>query len=291
MSACEICNLCEKPGTLQTAVNKGQVASDVRHFTGERFTVWRCNNCSSVHSATDVDLEYYYSQYPLKKHTLDFPSRVLYGNRLRLLEKQGIGPSSRILDYGCGAGVFVELLREKGYTHAYGYDAYVPAYADKQILSERFDAVVSYDVIEHADDTRQFLIDLRNLAQPTGVVLVATPNAEYLPVPGGMPPDLEMSQPYHRHILSRQVLLDLGQGLGLKPVKVFRRNPVDSFIPGMNIRFMRTYIKRTGGYVDAGMEPLRLGTIWGSPSLLFYALFGALFPPRANMMVIFRKQS
>jgi 2-polyprenyl-3-methyl-5-hydroxy-6-metoxy-1,4-benzoquinol methylase len=290
MSVCEICNLCENPGTLQTAVNKGQVTSDVRRFMGERFTVWRCNNCNSVHSAADVDLNYYYSQYPLKKHTLDFPTRVLYGNRLRLLEKQGIAPSCRILDYGCGAGVFVEFLREKGYTQAYGYDAYVPAFADKKVLGERYDAVVSFDVIEHADDPRQLLSDLRNLAHPQGVVLVATPNADYLPVPGTTPPDLEMSQPYHRHILSRKVLLDLGQKLGMKAVKVFRRNPVDSFLPGMNIRFMWTYIKQAGGYVDAGLEPMRLGTILRSPSLLFYALFGALFPPRANMMVVFRKQ-
>ena len=49
---CISCNLCDKPGTLQHAVEKSRVSCDVRRFADTRFTVWRCTNChSQVHGS------------------------------------------------------------------------------------------------------------------------------------------------------------------------------------------------------------------------------------------------
>jgi len=271
-------------------VEKGQVPCDVRHFAGERFTVWRCVNCNSVHSADDVDLARYYSQYPLQKQKLEYPLRIAYRRRLQLLDKHGVRRSARILDYGCGTGVFVQFLRENGFTSVYGYDPFVPAYADRKVLNEQYDAVVSFDVIEHVDDPRQLLAELRNLLHPLGHLVIGTPNANYLSVRAETSPDIELSQPFHRHILSEQALLDLAHRSRLRTVQVYRTNLVDSMIPGINTRFMWTYIKRTGGAIDVAVEPPRLKVILSSPRLLFYAFFGALFPPRGNMVGVFEGQ-
>jgi SAM-dependent methyltransferase len=290
MPYCDTCTVCDKPGTLQSSNEKAPIPCDVRHFRNERFTVWRCPNCNSLHSADDVDLQRYYSHFPLKQHTLDFPTRAIYSKRVRLLEKNGVLPSDRILDYGCGSGAFVKLLKEKDFSHARGYDAFVPEYADRQVLSETQDAVVSFDVIEHADDPHQFLAGLRDLLRPGGLMIIGTPNADYLSVAGKTPPEVELSQPYHRHILSERVLLDLGRKVGLDVVQVFRRNPTDTFIPGINMRFMWNYKNHMGGFLDATVEPVHVTTILSSPTLLFSAFFGALYPPRGNMMVIFRRE-
>ena len=288
--ACTVCNLCDNPGTLQGAAEKSQVPCDVRYFGGKLFTVWRCTNCRSIHSADEVDLSHYYSHYPLQRHTLDTPTRISYGRRLRVLEKHGVSRTTRILDYGCGSGVFVQFLREKGFSNTYGYDAFVKEYSDRQILGESFDAVVSFDVIEHSDNPKRFLSELRDLVRPQGLLLIATPNANGLSAHTSASPDIELSQPYHRHILSEQVLLDLAQKCELRPVQVYRSNLVDSIIPGINTRFMWTYIRNTGGKIDAAFEAPSVASILRSPSLLFAALFGSLYPPPGNMAVVLRRE-
>jgi hypothetical protein len=121
-------------------------------------------------------------------------------------------------------------------------------------------------------------------------LIIATPNANYISAHSTTSPDIELSQPYHRHILSEQVLLDLAHGSELRPVQVYRRNLVDSIIPGINTRFMWTYIKHTGGKIDAAFEPPSVASILRSPSLLFAALFGSLYPPPGNMVVVLRRE-
>ena len=289
MAACTSCNLCDNPGTLEEAVDKGPVFCHVRRFAEEAFTVWRCANCNSLHSAEDVDLPLFYTHYPLRNHRLDIPSRVFYRKRLRLLEKQGLRQSARILDYGCGTGAFVEFLKESGFKDAVGYDAFITAYTDRQVLQEQYDAVVSYDVIEHSDDPRRFVSQLADLARPGGLIVVGTPNADHISL-RREPADIELSQPYHRHILSEKALLDLGRQCGLRPVRIYHTNTTDSLIPGVSIRFMWAYINHMGGMIDVAFEPLRIPAILLSPALLFYIFFGFFFPPRANMVITFIRE-
>jgi SAM-dependent methyltransferase len=267
---------------------KALVPSDVRCFAGETFTVWRCAHCRSIHAADEVDLGRYYARYPLKRHVLDFATRMLYRNRLRYLGKFGLSPGHRVLDYGCGTGVFVQYLSERGFVLPAGYDRFVEQYADTGVLHARYDAVVSFDVIEHVEDPKSFLTELRNLAEPGGLVVIGTPNADNLSL-SEQRPAVELSQPYHRHILSEKALVDSGRALGLNVLEVLHKNPVDSVIPGMNLQFMWSYIRQTGGWIDASIEPIRLGKVLSSPSLLLYAFFGKFMPPRGNMVVVFRK--
>ena len=214
----------------------------------------------------------------------------MYRKRLRMLTAQGIRREHRILDFGCGTGVFVQFLRENGFSQTSGYDVFVPAYADREVLNERYDAVVSFDVIEHLADPKQFLSDMSDLVNADGSVIIGTPNADFLSVPGGSSPDIELSQPYHRHILSERSLLNLchKRGLGLR--QLYRGAPMDSWIPGINARFMWAYIKHMGGVVDVAMEPPRVPVILLSPTLLFYALFGSFFPPKGNIVVVLKKE-
>jgi len=288
MAACTSCNLCGQSGTLEAASEKGTVFCHVRQFAGMAFTVWRCANCNSLHCAEDADLPLFYSHYPLRKHKLDFPTRVFYRNRLRILEKHSIRKPARIIDYGCGTGAFVAFLNESGYKAA-GYDAFIRAYKDKRVLDDQYDAVVSYDVIEHTDEPTHFISQIRELARPESLIVLGTPNADHISL-SRKPADIELSQPYHRHILSEKALIDLGRQAGLRAVKVFHTNTSDSLIPGMSTRFMWTYINNTGGMIDVAFEPLRLSTALLSPNLLFYTFFGYFFPPRANMVVVFRKE-
>jgi len=192
------------------------------------------------------------------------------------------------LDYGCGVGAFVDFLEESGFDHVVGYDHFIEAYQDRRVLEEEYDVVTSYDVIEHVDDPQDFLRMLAKLSRPGGLVVIGTPNADYLSVCGGKA-DVELSQPYHRHILSERALLDLAAKQALRALHITRSTANDSLIPGMSLRFMWTYIEKTGGMIDVAFEPIRLSTVLRSPTLVFYTFLGYFFPPPGNMVVVFRR--
>ena len=287
MSGTTRCDLCTEPGTLAGARDLGQVPCNVRRFRDEVFTLWRCTGCGSIHCAESVDLDRYYAGYPLQLQKFTFHERLGYRNRLRLLERMGLGRQDRILDYGCGAGLFVDYLKGLGLPRVAGYDAFAPRFTDPAVLGETYDAVVSYDVLEHAEDPRAFLEGLAALVRPGGLLVVGTPNADHVPIARDGGPALH--PPYHRHILSERALLALGRGLGLEALHVHRRSFYDSLMPTVNTRFLCAYLRRAGGLVDVVVEPPRVGMVLCSPTLLFLAFFGYFLPTGDSMLVTFRR--
>ena len=287
MAKCTKCNLCETPGTLAAAIEVGQVACNVRRFREHIFTLWRCTGCGSIHCAEDADLALYYADYPLKHQRVGLGERIGYANRLRLLKRQGFRESDRILDYGCGTGLFVGVLRGKGLQQVFGYDSFVPGHDDPQRLQERYDAVVSYDVIEHDDEPREFMRRLAALVVSGGLLVIGTPNADHVSIARKGNPSLH--PPYHRHILSESTLLALGREQGLATAHIYRRSFYDSLVPTVNSRFMWRYLEKSG-LLDTAVEPPRSGLVLRSPDLLFHAFFGYFLPPRDWLMVSFRKK-
>jgi 2-polyprenyl-3-methyl-5-hydroxy-6-metoxy-1,4-benzoquinol methylase len=287
MAECRACNVCDNPGTPDTSPESARIASNVRRFHKESFTVWRCANCCSLHSMEDADLDHYYKGYLFQSQHLDFHTRLGYRNRLKLLRKHGLTRESRVLDYGCGNGLFVQFLRGQGYAHVAGFDAYAPQYQDRGVLDQTFDLIVSFDVIEHVEQPRDFVTELAGRLRAGGLLVIGTPNAQRLSL--SFPMALELHQPYHRHILSQQALLGLGTRCGLTTVEVVTRHWLDTLVPTANSRFLWEYVYRAGGLVDAGLEGPRLGMIARSPRLWFFALAGYFVPARGNMIAVFRK--
>lgn len=287
MPAHTTCCLCDNPGTMAGAVDIGKVPCNVRQFQDKVFTMWRCTGCSSLHCAEDADLPHYYSEYPLKHQQVGFGERIGYGNRLKLIMRQGFRKPDRILDYGCGAGLFINWLRQNGLPQVFGYDEFVPAYQDRARLKQPYDAVVTYDVIEHDDDPREFVKRLCPLVRPGGLLVIGTPNAEHVSLKKIGDPNLH--PPYHRHILSERVLLSVVRKEGFEPVHIYRRSYYDSLFPTVNSRFLWRYLAKTG-QLDTVAEPPRIDLILKSPELWFFAFFGYFLPPRDNILVSFRKQ-
>lgn len=288
MASCTVCPFCDHPGSLTAAAERASVPCNVRQLRQHSFTVWRCSGCGSLHSAEHADLPYFYAHFPFREHRLDFHARLGYRNRLKILKRRGLKPHHRILDYGCGAGLFVQFLKEQGYAEVYGFDAYMPGFADACVLEQQYDAVVSYDVIEHLEDPRQFLAEMVGLLRPDGLLVIGTPNADHVPLTTENLSAPELSQPYHRHILSERTLLALGKEYGLTAEHVHRRFYFDTLVPGVNTRFMWGYIAVTGGVIDAAVEPPRPSVVLRSPRLWFHALFGYFFPVRGNILVSLR---
>ncbi len=128
-----ICNSCDYPGSFETSEDVQLVKSNVRKFSHEKFSVWRCLSCGSLHSKEKVDLDYYYSDYGSHKVALDYFMRSAYSNRLKILKDHGFKGQGKLLDFGCGNGIFVKFLCQKGF-ESYGYDRYSMEHSDTRLL-------------------------------------------------------------------------------------------------------------------------------------------------------------
>ncbi len=120
----------------------------------------------------------------------------------RIFDRLGVVVSkeARILDFGCGAGDFVKLLREAGYVNAEGYDVtdgpsllghrradYITTgtLLDLKLPFEdaQFDVVLSDQVCEHIKDQVRVFSELHRITKSGGHHLHLFP-ARYRPIEG-----------------------------------------------------------------------------------------------------------
>lgn len=264
----------------------------VRAFLGQSFPVWRCPDCRVIHCRDVVDLDLYYSKYPFSSAKLSWPFRFFYFNLRRRLTRHGLTPETKLLDYGCGKGVFMRYLRKRGHPHAIGYDPYGdPATTGDKANLDRapFDLILLQDVLEHVEDPDALLKQMDALLAPGGRIVVGTPNAANVDL--ARPKDFwnEVHAPYHLHIYTREEVERMGRGIDWQPVDFYNRPYHDVPVFGINTRATKVYQQLADGTMDSVLEsinPLRPLT---SPRFLFYGLFGYWLSFRSDMTVVFRK--
>jgi 2-polyprenyl-3-methyl-5-hydroxy-6-metoxy-1,4-benzoquinol methylase len=281
------CNICGAGRTqsCQTAM----VRCNVRRFRDESFEVWRCDRCASIHASEPVDLDHYYQGYPIFGASLDWKVNAIYGNLLRRLRSAGLTTEHRILDHGCGNGLRVRFLQNQGYTHATGYDPYTEPFSDRTALQQQYDCVISQDVIEHADEPVALLAEFARLAKPGGIISVGTPDAAVLDLADPENYVHALHQPYHRHMLSSQALLEAGQKLGWNLERYYSTMYNNTLFPFINPRFFLHYVRCLDDVWDLAVEPIRFNSIkLYTPVTLFFALFGYFFDRHTDIMAVFK---
>jgi 2-polyprenyl-3-methyl-5-hydroxy-6-metoxy-1,4-benzoquinol methylase len=267
-----------------------RIRCNVRRFRDRQFGVWRCTHCKSLHCEPVDDLDNYYAQYPIRNQRLDYFTRAWYREVLRRLLKAGVTKQDRILDYGCNQGLFLDFLAENGFEHCQGYDPYVERYRSSAVLDERFDLVISLDVIEHDRVPRDFLARLAGLVKPGGRLCIETPNASGIPLDEPEEYLHALHVPYHLHILSAPALADLAAERQLLHMATYDRWYMDTWPPGTARRLFESLMMHAGNDLDVGYEPPRLGLFLRHPSLLFHLFFGYFLPQakKDHMMMIWR---
>jgi SAM-dependent methyltransferase len=270
-----------------------RVRCNVRQFRDRTFLVWRCAGCRSLHCEEVGDLAVYYETYPIRNQELDYFLRAWYRVILRRLVKAGLEKQDRILDYGCSKGLFIEYLKEHGYSNCFGFDPYIDQFKSQDVLRTRYDWVICLDVIEHDQNPREFLSRLVSLLNPRGLLCLETPNAEGIVLADTEEYLHALHVPYHIHIFSQQALLDLSLQQGLEQVRVYNRWYMDSWPPGTARRLFEPLMKFGGNDLDLGYEPPRGWLFLRHPSLFFYLFFGYFVPSQKqdHMMMIFASRS
>jgi SAM-dependent methyltransferase len=265
------------------------VHSNVRAFKDETFVYFRCRGCGSLHARDDADLAHYYARYPFHDLPVDWRLRAMYANYLRRLQRAGLKPTDRILDYGCGGGHFVEYLREHGYS-AVGFDEYSPKFGDKKVLDARYDCIVSQDVVEHVPAPHALLDEFSRLTTPNALIALGTPNATAIDIVHSQSFVHAIHAPYHRHILSADALVKAGEKQGWKLDHFYPTMYTNTAVPFLNERFYLYYTTVTDGSLDALMEPVRAGSLLlRIPETLFWGFFGTFFSRHTDVMAMFRR--
>jgi 2-polyprenyl-3-methyl-5-hydroxy-6-metoxy-1,4-benzoquinol methylase len=271
------------------ASETASVRSNVRAFRDERFVVWRCSACRSLHAADEVDLDHYYRGYPVFAAELDWRLHVVYDGMLKRLLAAGLKKEHRILDYGCGKGPLVQFLRLRGYEHAVGWDRYAEGWSDPTVLEGRYDAIVSQDVIEHVEDPLAMLRTLDAMLLPGGFASIGTPDAAALDLQDAESYVHALHLPFHRHILSHDALRSAGERVGWGVERDYDTMYNNTWFPTMNPRFVLHYVRSHDDVFDLVAEPVKLSWKLLGPATPFFALFGHMFDRHTDIQVVFRK--
>jgi 2-polyprenyl-3-methyl-5-hydroxy-6-metoxy-1,4-benzoquinol methylase len=186
----------------------GEPASRLRYAI-TRFRIYDCARCAVVYLWPQIDdaevrelFERLYSEgegsvpelatyYEFTfRDTPDNPLVQVYERWLDAIER--VRPPGRLLDVGCGTGLFLAVARRRGWS-PYGVDdcAVATSHARNHFGLEvwdgqftelaareglRFDAISLWDVIEHARDPVGLLASARDVLAPGGVIAISTPN-------------------------------------------------------------------------------------------------------------------
>jgi 2-polyprenyl-3-methyl-5-hydroxy-6-metoxy-1,4-benzoquinol methylase len=174
-------------------------------FRKRPYALWICNNCSFAEiypKPLDSDLREYYNDmsegfsYNIVRDIGHEVKKQKFENILLLLEKNISKfdiSNKKTLDIGCGEGIFLSVLKERGVKDCYGIEISKRAsqtaieskvselifYGTIEEYSKQFDRKYSlitlFDVIEHIGNIDSLFVSLLDLLEEDGIIVIATP--------------------------------------------------------------------------------------------------------------------
>jgi len=197
MSACVVCG-----GTGGAPLFHG--SDRLYHTTTRQFDVVRCDRCGMLRLDPQPSPEELHRYYP---DNYWFVPDTSAASRLeeawrRLVLRDHVGfvtealrqsrASGPLLDVGCGGGLFLGMMRERGF-RVLGLDfsreaaavawrrqqapAMVAEFARAPLRPASLAAITMFHVVEHLYDPRAYLAAARELLAPGGRLIVQVPNA------------------------------------------------------------------------------------------------------------------
>jgi 2-polyprenyl-3-methyl-5-hydroxy-6-metoxy-1,4-benzoquinol methylase len=195
MSPSSICTLCGA-----SALPTLQDRPDYEYGVAVRLDYWRCMDCGLVFAEPIPShlIPSFYEDYSTHQRADGNPHNGFWRimdvlspaiDQAGSFASIGVAKNAHILDFGCGAGIFLDKLRAAGFTELAGcdFDPKVAAAAlpdlrffagIDQLGEESFDVITMNHVIEHLEDVPAMLKRLRSHLRPNGFIYIRTPNPQ-----------------------------------------------------------------------------------------------------------------
>lgn len=185
MNICKIC----KSSNAKIAIANPKDFEGYAHYE-RNFSVDRCLDCRSLFISPQPSLseikDFYPSNYMAKP-----PEKGIFSIMKNFWDRHSAsnfiseyGKEAFILDYGCGNGEFIDLLKRCGANHVYGFDPMPKENSGLNIYSSvddlpniKFDVIRMNDTIEHLSDLDSTMTRIASLLKDGGVIHGSTPNA------------------------------------------------------------------------------------------------------------------
>ncbi len=167
------------------------------YITGDPFTVGYCYDCqlyvtSPILSERRIDHYYpkgYYGSGKRFNKIVEWLLDNLYTYRAYQIEQHQ--KPGKVLDIGCGRGLLLNKLRERGWTptgtelndeaatyarERLGLPITTHMLEEAAFPDNEFDLVILWHVLEHVQSPRAMLQEVARILKPGGTLLVAVPN-------------------------------------------------------------------------------------------------------------------
>ncbi|MBN1992347.1 MAG: methyltransferase domain-containing protein [Anaerolineae bacterium] len=203
---------------------------------------------------------------------------------LDLIEQQ-LGHTGRILDLGCGPGVFLEMAQSRGWETAgvdpgdwrQGYDKdellniHRCSLFEAGLTEASFDAVFMGSVLEHLHNPRRYLDVLYRLLKPGGVIyVVGLPNIKSWTIQLGLDRWIGNHPPLHLLYFSRQTARLLFTNMGYRQISIKCYGMSETMLEAVFNRCGQAY---TGDYAGYVTESTWRGQLLRSIRRLVYEFF------------------
>jgi 2-polyprenyl-3-methyl-5-hydroxy-6-metoxy-1,4-benzoquinol methylase len=177
---------------------------DRLHHISGTFNIYQCITCG---------IYYLYPKLPRHEMAKYYPSnyigyidaieddpnilgrinkRIAINKRCKQVTKRMITPG-KILDIGCATGVFLNEMMKSGWdcygvepnsdaasyakTH-FNLNVHVGTLLESDFEENSFDTVTMWEVLEHIDDTDQYIEEIIRVLRPGGKFIISLPNAD-----------------------------------------------------------------------------------------------------------------
>lgn len=158
------------------------------------YEVVKCKNCRLIYVNPQPEEAVLFNNYnqdyfaPWMKE--QFAAREKMWKR-RLKKIQTFKKTGKLLDVGCGTGLFINEARSKGWDvygteissyavdhvkKTFGIEVFEGKLNDANFPENFFDVITFWHVLEHTTDPLGNLIGAKRVLRPDGVMVVATPN-------------------------------------------------------------------------------------------------------------------
>jgi 2-polyprenyl-3-methyl-5-hydroxy-6-metoxy-1,4-benzoquinol methylase len=151
----------------------------------------RCTECGFVFAYPRIPVPYQdEAEYDIHKSDVAYNARLAnYEIRFNAIKKYLVNGTTECLDVGTHTGIFLQLLKSKGFNGIgievnrsaaeFGRQKYgvkiVSGTLEKMVGQGSYDLVTLFNVFEHFDDPLSELIHLKNLTKINGILVIEVP--------------------------------------------------------------------------------------------------------------------
>lgn len=181
---------------------KDKISKPIQQYkrNGADFTLFECCYCNAQfwEPFKGAGKEWFEENNALSRIDILKPAIKRSHHKEFLKRHKDLPIDTKIIDFGCGTGELIGVLRKKGYD-AWGVDqdggavkTFKKFFGDKNIYEmpleefllmhreEKFDIITFFEVFQQLDNPLEFIKSLERLLKPNGKIILSTPSRNRL---------------------------------------------------------------------------------------------------------------